>query len=371
MPYRREKVNILTNIALCTCATILSLGVAEYILRQTSFEELSGNVMYIKKYGSKLLISSVREGNNSGKPVQYTDGDCYPSDATGFLPLEIINPDDGKNWHCVLYDHKKRLQGYHPDRRRQIAIVGDSFVFGIGVREVDTLGYILNGSYQKINFQNWGQRGADIGHIVQRCKDIVESKQELNEVIYFYNLNDVRMSTSVSSQQKHIIDFQNVLWLKDEQRMDTLERILSEKSALFALIRKTWVIQFESYLTVRNYKDMYFNENNRQEFLATMDSIQSIKDMLAAHGISFRVVIYPLLYKDLLGRYPFEQIHKVIMSECKKRRITCLDGYVPFNDYYSLKRFVVHPLDYHPNGLSNLLLVDYIHKTNFIPDRPH
>jgi hypothetical protein len=115
---------------------------------------------------------------------------------------------------------------------------------------------------------------------------------------------------------------------------------------------------------------MYLSESNRQEFLSTMDEIRSIKDTLAARGISFRMIIYPLLYKDLLGRYPFEQIHEVITSECQKRGVICLDGYVPYKSYYSMKRFAMHPLDYHPNGLSNLDLVDYIHKKDFIKDRP-
>jgi hypothetical protein len=270
-----------------------------------------------------------------------------------------------------LYECKQRRQGYNPDRKRQIAIVGDSFVFGIGVKETDTLGYMLNKYYPKINFQNWGKEGANIDDVVGQCKEIIKSVPVVKEVIYFYNLNDVRKSGMVSHQHyKLIINFQDIHWSIDENRHGTLVKILLKKSALFSLARKVWLINRESFLTIQNYKDMYLSENNRREFLSTMDDIRSIKDMLAARGISFRMIIYPFAYKDMLGRYPFEQIHNVIISECHKRGVTCLDGYEPFKSYYSMKRFAVHPLDYHPNGLSNRELVDYIHNNNVIIDRP-
>ena len=55
------------------------------------------------------------------------------------------------------------------------------------------------------------------------------------------------------------------------------------------------------------------SEKNRKEFISTMDNIRSMKEMLEAQGISFRVIIHPLLYKDMLGRYPFESIHSTIL----------------------------------------------------------
>jgi hypothetical protein len=361
----KRQYNTLTNLALSVFALMVCAGIAEYALRNMTFEGLSGQKMYLGEVGSQFNIALKPYAVVEGKIFEYDQGNCYPSDSTGYLPLKVINPYDGKYWHCVLYDKKLRHMGYNPDRNRQMAIVGDSFVFGQGVKESDTLGYQLNEHYPKINFQNWGRLNASIADVTQRCKEIIVSKPSVDEVIYFYNLNDVRMSGKVRSSQEDIIDFQNIRWSNDEQRRSPLVKLLS-KSALFSFIRKVCVIRWESFLTTQNYRDMYLSEDNRKEFLSTMDDIRSFRDMLAAHGISFRVVIYPLLHKDLLGRYPFKPIHQVIMSECEKRGVACLDGYEPFKDYYSMKRFAVHPLDYHPNGLSNRLLVEYIHKNNFI-----
>lgn len=153
-----------------------------------------------------------------------------------------------------------------------------------------------------------------------------------------------------------------------EKKDSNLIQLLS-KSEMFSVAIKIWLIKQKSSNTIQNYKDMYLNEKGySSEFLLTMNYIQSIKYMLEAKGLSFHMIIYPLLYKDILGRYPFESIHQAIMHECNERGIKCLDGYAPFKNYYSMKRFAVHPIDYHPNGLSNHLLVDYIHKKNFITD---
>lgn len=364
----RYKKKILINIALSIFVLAVCIGIAEYVLRSVTIEGLSGHKMYLGEVDSHFNIALKPYAVVEGKVFVYDRGHCYPSDPTGYLPLKVVNPYDGKYWHCVLYDKEQRRQGYNPARKRQIAIVGDSFVFGQGVKESDTLGYILNDTYPQINFQNWGKFNANIIDVAEKCKEIISSVPAVEEVVYFYNLNDVLMSEKVRSRQKSIIDFQNVRWSDDEQRKSPLVNMLS-KSALFSLVRKACVIKWESILTTQNYKDMYLSESNRKEFLSTMDNIRSIKDSLAEHGISFRVVIYPLMHKDMLGRYPFAPIHQAVINECQKRNVACLDGYAPFESYYSMKRFAVHPVDYHPNGLSNRLLVNYIHKKNFITEK--
>jgi hypothetical protein len=366
----RRKKNILINIVLCLCSFIFALSAAEYALGKTDIEGFYGYKMWWGMIDSRRYFSSTPTVIISGvRTFNLTDGNCYPSDPSGLLPLKELNPDDGKYWYCVSYDKKLRRQGFNPDRKRSIALVGDSFTFGEGVPETDTLGYLLNNRYRQINFQNRGEAGANIRDIAKICQGIAESGHEVDEVIYFYNLNDIQMSKIFSSQQKNVIDFQNVIGLNDDIEYQPITKFLS-KSALFSLARKEWIMQRESYLSIRNYRDMYLSENNRREFLSTMDEIRSIQDMLARRGISFRMVIYPLLHKDMLGRYPFASIHAAIINACRERGITCLDGYEPFKDYYSLKKFAVHPLDYHPNGLSNQKLVDYIYKNNFITDKP-
>jgi hypothetical protein len=364
--YINWKKFFLLNTALCLCALILAVSAAEYALRKIDIEGLSGYKMYLGEIDSRIYFSLMPYVETEGKLKRFTLGNCYPSNPGGSFTLMAVNPFEGKTCCCVLYDGKKRRQGFNPERKRQIVLVGDSFTFGEGVKETQTLGYFLNEQYRDINFQNWGKIGATMDDVTKICEDVIASGQPVEEVIYFYHLNDVRMSEKVFARHmKLVTDFQGIRWPEDKNDHDSAAGILS-RSALFSTARKAWLISRQSILTVQDYRDMYLNESNRPEFLSTMDEIQTMKDRLAARGISFRVVIYPLLYKDLLGRYPFEQIHEVIMNECRKRSVACLDGYAPFKSHYSMKKFAVHPVDYHPNGLCNYLLADYLREKDFI-----
>ena len=82
-----------------------------------------------------------------------------------------------------------------------------------------------------------------------------------------------------------------------------------------------------------------------------------MNEMAKEKEIPFNIVIYPLLYKNLWGRYPFKPIHTLLIDFCKNNSLKCVDGYLAFDSYRSLKKFTVHPVDYHPNRLANELMV--------------
>ncbi len=121
-------------------------------------------------------------------------GNCYPSDPSRRLPIEFVDHDRGEHWYCVKYDRALRRRGFNPVRKKQVAMVGDSFTFGIVVRETDTLGYLLNEKYPEVNYQNWGKVAADIDDVAKICDEIVKSVTQVDEVIY---LIDITMSLCV------------------------------------------------------------------------------------------------------------------------------------------------------------------------------
>lgn len=366
----KSKKYFLINIALCLCSFILAICIAEFAARQLNAEwSQTYYKIWFGHIGPQVYYSPNPNIILNSIPLKLDEGNCFPTDPNGLLPIKEINPYDGQCWYCVTYDVKQRRNGYNPERKRQIALVGDSFTFGDVLIEESTLGYLLNQKYPKINFQNWGKRGANIDDIADKCKEISKSVSKVDEVVYFYNLNDVKMSKFVASQQKHINRFASDAVRHKILPSNPFDKLCS-KSALLSITRALWVKNKGSFLTIQNYKEMYLSESNHYHFLSTMDEIKSIKDLLEKEGISFRMIIYPVIYKDMFGCYPFESIHTAIINECNKRGIICLDGYVPFKDYYSLKRFAANPHDYHPNGLSNQKIVNYIWESNFITDKP-
>ncbi len=293
-------------------------------------------------------------------------GSCYSSNPNGYFAERIKDKNFNRTPYCVFYNCRERENGYHPERKTEIALVGDSFIFGEGLKEEDTLGYLLDMHFSDVNFRNFGSSGANIQTVYQRVNKLINEEPDIRNIIYFYNLNDIIISPELDKRQKYIIDFQNIRWEKLQKKNSPISGILS-KSIIYTLIEEALILKRESGLTVQNYLDMYFDHINEKELNETLELLQDIFSAAGKRNVKFSVVIYPLLYKDIFGIYPFKSIHNLLMSFCRTQGITCIDALPAFEKYYSLKRFTVHPIDYHPNGLANRSVVDYlVRKYKFI-----
>lgn len=304
-------------------------------------------------------------------PVQYTGektffegkdgswGHCYPYYRGTSLPLRRIDPNSGRDAACVLYDPAARARGFFPERRDLFLVVGDSFAFGEGVPDTETLGYLLGEKVQQFNFITYGLPGADVSFVANAMKTAFETHPDIRNVLYFYNLNDVLMSKKIAGEQKFIVDFQNVRWFNTDAPSSAFRRIL-EKSAALRLLERAVVLRRESALTVRNYRDMYDAGKNGQKLAETFETLASMNKFAAGRGAALTVVIYPLLYRELSGEYPFRDIHRTIEAFCVKYGVTCVDGLGAFDAVGDIRSLIVHPLDYHPNATANRLMVDYL-----------
>jgi hypothetical protein len=355
------------NIALGLASLSISVGLVELGLRFAVDPGLDGEKLWIGDMGQNRHPQLSAAVARQCREFPFSWGNCYPTDPTGLLPITAKDPQTGRTWHCVAYDEKRRAAGYDPGREHQAAIVGDSFAFGEGVKETDTLGYLMNQEYPTVNFRSYAGSGADIEQVSDTSTRILLLAPAVRSIVYIYNLNDVMLSPEIRGRQKYIVDFQNVRQSLDGRDQGPAAKALAW-SRFYALARKAWVVRRESALTTRNYEDMYFSGANRSEFVASMDMLKEINEMARDRGVSFAVVVHPLLYRDLLGRYPFEDVHGAIVRACRERGVPCLDGYEAFRGFPSMKPFAVNPLDYHPNGRSNRILVDYIRRQGFLDD---
>ena len=318
------------------------------------------NFTDLRKDEMKVWIDE-KKGRGSGM--------CYTSNKNGYFPLILKHPITGRRLYCIIYDIDKRKAGYFTERKKQAAIVGDSFVFGEGVKGEDTLGYLLGMKFTGINFRNFGVIGADIRLVRGTIEHIIKEEKQIKDIIYFYNLNDVIMSDKLTSHQKYIFDFQNIRWFNVEKHHWFITNILS-KSTIFCLIKKAFILRRETKLTIKNYLDMYFDASNQKELKRTIDLLVSMNKIAEDNDVRFHVVIYPLLYKDNFGRYPFVSIHNFLKDICKEHSISCIDAYPAFRKYRSFKKFIVHPIDYHPNGSANKIVVDWLAEEGEINFRP-
>ncbi|GIV34810.1 MAG: hypothetical protein KatS3mg031_2345 [Chitinophagales bacterium] len=281
-------------------------------------------------------------------------GNCYPSNPGNYFDV-IEKSRTGRTVYCVYYDEQRRREGYFPNREKELAIIGDSFVFGEGVKEEGTLGYLLATRWKEYNVINRGKPGADVTYARAAVKAILEQRPCIRDVIYFFNLNDAILSREVSTEQERIIDLQNVRW-----KRDSFFRKILAKSRIYRMWERYVVLQRETRLTIENYKDVYSAEKNQFGLDETFRILEEMNRLCRKNNVTLHIVIYPLLYKDLKGQYPFAAAHKTILSTCRQRGIGCLDAYEAFKNDYSMKPYIVHELDYHPNARANEKVASFV-----------
>lgn len=304
-------------------------------------------------------------------------GHCYSSDPARYWPLSLRErPEDrafleervpaalveqlvAETPHCILYDVSRRGRGFSPERSAQAVLVGDSFCFGEGLREEDTLGYLLGTRFTEYNVRNLGWPGTDIEHASAVVARALRELPDLRSVVYVLNLNDIPDAHNPLARRPRVHDLENIRWDAGAAPARGPKSIL-DHSALFRLARRTWLLRRESAETTRDYLDMYLHPARNAGYAQMRRLLRTMRDEAAAANVELVVVVYPLLHKDLLGRYPFRGIHDLLGKDCRDLGIRFVDAYPAFDGFRNLKPFTVHEIDLHPNGRANRLVADYL-----------
>jgi len=72
-----------------------------------------------------------------------------------------------------------------------VLLVGDSFCFGEGIRDEDTLAHQLSLKYDGYNFRNFGWPGTDAEDVLSSVVQGLTEMPDLGSIMYIYNLNDI------------------------------------------------------------------------------------------------------------------------------------------------------------------------------------
>lgn len=289
---------------------------------------------------------------------------CFPFIEGTQLPEKIRAPRTGKDLLCVAEYPELRKKGYFPSRPHKVLIVGDSFTYGGGVVETDTLGFLLGVAFPRFNFINYGKSGMEITNIHRIMDQALDQNPAVKDVIYFYNINDVLLSGPVGEKQKFINDLEMVRLERINRFTTPIGRWLC-KSALFRIANRVLVMRRETDLTIQNYLDSYDPEHNGEALDRTVRELARMDQTARKKGARLTVVMYPLLYKNGRGEYPFVPIHRFMEAACLRSGIPFIDGRHAFAGEKDLRPLMVHPVaDYHPNGKANRLMVDLLYKAN-------
>jgi GDSL-like Lipase/Acylhydrolase family len=346
------------HFGLAAASIVLTFLAAEGVLRLTGYAPASfQHTNRIANRGRSVLL------------------DCYPSNPRGYFDIDLRDPATLAKYRTVglaRLDEAAARTPYAVERRYstqqfrsqeigphrpgvvRVAVIGDSFTEGMGVKEEDTyarvLHRLLNTGAEAGHWEvfNCGRRGYDFPAIRDLFETVLALEPDV--VIYGMVLNDAVRAEAFQARQAYLND-----WILDRGRMfrDDDERRLGPLDFRpFALVRD----RVESYRvgrdTTRWYRDMY-GEPNREGWERTQAYLREMNGRAQARGGRFLVASWPLLV-GLEGRYPFADVSETIARFCLSAGIARHDLLSALHGHRDDSLWV-HPVDHHPNETAHRL----------------
>jgi lysophospholipase L1-like esterase len=304
--------------------------------------------------------------------------DCYPSNPREYFEIDLDDPDTRERYFSIAPHRFDAIARWHPwaveSRYNElrfrdvppepkapgvyrIAIAGDSFTEGQGVKAEQTLARVLeelldeSGS-RSFEVLNCGRRGLDLPELMASFEGALLYGPDL--VIYALTLNDAVRSPEFQARQSYIND-----WILDREQLPDEEveprgRLRARTFDLVADRLSAWRVGRE---TTRWYLDMW-GEGNPEGWARTQELIREMGRRSNRQGARFLVVVWPL-FVGLEGPYPFEKPHETLGRFCLGSGVPFLDLLPVFRGRRSSELWV-HPVDRHPNEIAHRLAAEAV-----------
>jgi len=256
--------------------------------------------------------------------------------------------------HCILYG-KKREQGLFPRRKRKVLLLGDSFTFGQGLLDKETLGHQLGQRLKDHDMLNLGVLGVDMPYVARRFRQAVQTlRGQVDLAVYFFTPNDAAGLNLVAPPEV------------GELSPEALERELAEApgSGLLGWSR-LWRAAAQNMIK-RGVTEGYhaaivdYYRTPSDGMRRTLEALKALAQVSTDEQIPLLVVLYPFLYHDLWGGYPLAPVHRLMMAACEGTKVRCLDAHDAFAGERSLTPFQLNPADAHPNRGANQKVVAFM-----------
>lgn len=263
------------------------------------------------------------------------------------------NPDGYFNERNAL-EYRLNNRGFRgPDfeetrrtERLRVAVLGDSFTFGEGVRWQDTFPQrmepLLSSELdQEVEVLNMGQSqwgtSDEIHYFAHEGR-----RYRPDLVLLIYVLNDANYAGDLDLYDRFRHVYEPSGWVR--------------RSYLLSFVQATVGREIFGQLYVHSMLDSALRE--RAKWRRSLELVSHGDRIARGIGARFALVIFPFMYQ-LDDRYPFTPLHAMVASHATQSGIPVLD-LLPHLQTRRYTDFWVHPSDPHPSHVAHALAADAI-----------
>jgi lysophospholipase L1-like esterase len=303
--------------------------------------------------------------------------DCYPSDPRGYFEVDLREPATLERYrrlglkrleriasrapHCVEVRYNSRgYRGPEPGPPRpgvtRVAVLGDSFTEGQGVREGDAYPAALQALLEAAQPGRWevlncGRRAADLPELAAEFEKVLTLQPDL--VLYAMVPNDPERDAELAARRQALDDL-----IQDRNQMRLARRHAAlgwSDSRLLGFVRDRLETRRITAESTRFYRDL-FGAANRGGWARTQARIRAMDRAMRQRGGRFLLVSWPLLV-GLEGRYPFEAAWAELARFCAAAGILRHDLLPALRGRPDASLWV-HEVDRHPNERAHRLAAE-------------
>jgi hypothetical protein len=293
--------------------------------------------------------------------------DCYSSNPRGYFDVDLRDPDrrrryDARHvrgvdevWSRAPFAVELRFNSlqfrdaeFAPRRPgvRRVAVLGDSFTEGQGVKEPDTyprrLETLLNAAEPgRWEVLNWGRRGADFPRLYHTFEQLLQYDPDV--VVYGMFLNDAEQADGFRARYSFV-----------NERMRGRRRAREDPGLLGFVFDRLERRRLDRE-TLAWYAQMYA-EPNREGWERTQAHLREMDRRMRARGGRLLVADWPVLLADAAAD-PLSRAHDAIARACVGAGIAHHDLRGPLSAQPA-ESLWVHPLDHHPNDVAHRLAAE-------------
>jgi len=336
-PSRRKK------LLLTLAAIVLTLGLLEAGLRIFGYQPRVANITWV---GGQTIIRPA-----PGLSYLYPPGASFtqhwPSDPAGYF-------DEGNSIFYRVNNYGFRGDDFSLARTStvRIALLGDSFCWGVGVKQADHFATVLTELFnesgalgREVEVYNFGMEAYNTREEVALFAHTV-AKFDPDVCVIWYFLNDPERTEAADP-----MDF-----MGGDDRWRGVRR--------WCYLLDFALAPLDAYLGERRLVERYqdIHDPGTVEFARMADALKQFGQMCRRQNITPVLAVHPILI-DLDDSYAFRQAHQNVVDAATEAGIHAFD-LLPAFEGQDGPSLWVHPIDQHPNHTAHRIsaeaLYDYL-----------